>query len=162
MKARSDVELHRERLGDLDGPRMDDASSGAGQLEHLGVGDARQQSRGRHETRIGGVDPPHVREDFASLGLECRRDRDGRRVRSAAPECRDLHLVAHSLEAGHDDDSPGGELALDPFRGEADNARLCVAAVGLDPGLESQQRHRRHAELVERHGDERRRNPLTG
>src|SRR5207253_11054041 len=67
VEARPNMELHRECLGDLHGPWMHDPSTGAGQLEHLGVGDAREQSSGRHEAWSGRIDASNVGEDFTAL-----------------------------------------------------------------------------------------------
>jgi len=112
----------------------------AGQLEHLGVGDVPQQPRVRHESRIGSVDAADVGEDLTGLRFERRRKRYGRRVRATASKRGHFHISSPMpLEAGHDDDPPGGQLALDPPRGQADDARLRMALVGLDAGLKSEE-----------------------
>ena len=91
--------------------------------------------------------------------LQLGRERDGRRVRAAAAERRDLRgvdvagrgrvlqalegLGAHALEAGDDDDLAGGELRADAPGVDARDPRPAVAAVGGDAGLRAREADRR-------------------
>src|SRR5215211_8921221 len=76
-------------------------------------------SRPRHDTRVGGVDAVHVREDFAALSPERRRERHGRRVRPTSSERHDVPEGVDPLEACDD-----GYLSL---------VEQATQAVWLDP-----------------------------
>ncbi len=165
----SSNELRTERAEDLDDDVIDPAELdrphlhhlGAlvRQLEHLLVADDRELAGVRHETRVGGVDALDVRVDLAAIGPQRGSQRDRGRVGAAAAERRSLHQLdrarALALEAGDDDDLPVGHLGPDPDRIDPGDTGLAVGAVGHDPGLGAGQRDGRHAEGVQRHGQER-------
>ena len=162
VKARPHVQLHGVGLRDLDGARVHHAGTGAGELEHFRIGDPSQEPGRWHEAGIGRVDAAHVGEDLAGLRLQGGGQRHGGGVGSTPPKRGHVHLRPHPLEAGHHDDPSVGELALDPRRRQADDARPGVPPVGLDAGLEAEQRHSRDAQLVQRHRHEGGRDALTG
>ena len=120
-----------------------------------------RQPRRWHEAWVGGVDAAHVSEDLAGLRLERGGERDRRRVGAAPTKSGHVHLLADPLEPGHHDHPPAAELAFDPSWRKAHDARPSVPPVGLDAGLEAEQRDRRHAELIQGHRHQWCRDALT-
>ena len=148
--------------GELDRAQHQHLRPGCGHLEHLLVRDRRQLARVRHDARVGGEDAGDVGVDLAG-GAERGRERDGGRVRAAAAERRDLHRVAReALEAGDEHDLALVERVLDPVAPDLADLGLHVRGVGEDAGLRARQRDRLLAEVVDRHRDERARDPLPG
>src|SRR3954452_2864253 len=68
----------------LDGARLQYPRSLRCHLEHLLIGDSTQLAGIGNDTRIGGIDPVHIGEDVATLGLEGGGKRDRRSIRAAA------------------------------------------------------------------------------
>ena len=121
-----------------------------------------QLPRVRHDPRIGGEDAGHVGVDLAG-GAECRGEGDGGCVSAAAAERGHVHRVAREpLEAGDEDDLVLVERVLDAVAADLADLGLHVGAVGEDPGLRAGQRDRLLPEVVDRHRDERARDPLAG
>src|SRR5215204_1724673 len=74
-------------------------------LEHLLVTDVRDASSAGHDPRVGGVNAIDVGIDLAMVGAEGRRQRNRRRVRSAAAKRGHvLRVLRNPLEACDDDD----------------------------------------------------------
>ena len=65
--------------------------------------------------RIRGVDPVHVGEDLALVGLECNRQRHGAGVRAAAADGGDVALVIDALESRDHRHHPGIQVSLRRF-----------------------------------------------
>ena len=63
-----------------------------------------QLARVGDDARVGGVDARHVRVDLAHLGVHRGGERDGRGVRAAAAERRDVLRGRDALEAGDEHD----------------------------------------------------------
>ena len=162
LEGAQDLDDDAVHPAELDGTGLHDLGALVGELEHLLVADQGQLPGGGLETGIGGEDAAHVREDLAAVGMQPRRERDGRRVRASAPERGRLALVAcrlaQPLEAGDDDDLARVELGPDPAWLDAGDPRLAVTAVSGDP----RQRDRRDAECVERHRQQSRALVLSG
>ena len=147
---------------ELDRAQHQDLRAGGRHLEHLLVRDRRQLARVRHDARVGGEHARDVGVDLAG-GAERGRERDRRRVRAAAAERRDLHRVAReALEAGDEDDLVLVEGVPDPVAADLADLGLHVRRIGEDAGLRARQRDRLLAEVVNRHRDERARDPLAG
>src|SRR5580658_1751708 len=97
-------------LGELHRARLHHLGSRGRELQHLVVGDLGQLARVLHHPGVGGVDPVHVGVDLALVGLDRGRYGHGRQVRAAAPQGRYLAVLVDALEAGDDDDLPGGQV----------------------------------------------------
>ena len=109
LETRPHHHLHAELLGKLDRPRVHHAGPEARQFEHLVVGNRAQPPGLRQHPRVGGVDPVHVGVDLAEIGVEHRRERDGRGVGAAAAEGGDVAVLVDPLETGRDHHRPGIE-----------------------------------------------------
>ena len=122
----------------------------------------RELARVRDDPRVGGEDARHVRVDLAGAA-ERGGERDGGGVGAAAAERRDLHRVAReALEAGDEHDLPLLERGADAVAADLADLRLRVRGVGEDPRLRARVGDGLLAEVVDRHRDERARDPLTG
>ena len=76
-----------------------DLRAARGHFEHLLEGDGLEASGVGNDARVGGVDTVDVGVDLAHVGFESRGQRDGRRIRSATAERRDvLGVLRDSLE----------------------------------------------------------------
>ena len=142
-----DIVVARE----LDRPQLEHPRTRGCHLEHLLVADRVQLARVRHDARVGRVDAVDVGVDLAGLRAERRGERDGRRVRAAAAERRDVEVGRDALEAGDEDDPLRVERLVDPARADVDDLRLAVRRVGDDAGLRAGERDRLVAEVVDRH-----------
>ena len=112
VEAGADFEHDAEFLGDFDRPELHHLRARSGELQHLVVGDLLKLPRVGHDARIGGVDAVDVGVDLAEVGLERGGQRDGRQVRTAAAERRDLAAGRLPLKAGDDDDVAGVEQTV--------------------------------------------------
>jgi len=135
----ADLEHDAELLGELDGARLHDLGAEAGQFEHFVVGDLRQLAGSLHDARISGVNAIDVRVDLAEIGLDRRRQRDGRKVGTAAAERGDLPLAGLPLEAGDNHDVATIEQLVDALRRDVLNFGLGVNAIGDDARLRAGQ-----------------------
>ena len=127
---RAGVDAHAVVACQLHRAEHEHLRAGGGHLEHLVVGDDGELARLRHEPRIGGEHPGHVRVDLAGAA-ERGSEGDGGGVGAAAPERRDLHRLAReALEAGDEDDPA---LRRAPCgcgrRGSPGSWRVCEASV---------------------------------
>ena len=147
---------------ELDRPEREHAAARRGHLEHLVVGDARQHPGVRHNPRIRGVDARHVRVDLAGLRAERGRQRDGRRVRAAPAERRDVPRGRDTLKAGDDGDVAGLDRGPEPVGADVEDLRPGVGRVGDDPGLGPREADGRLAPVDDRHAQQRDRRPFTG
>ena len=152
-----DVEI----LAHLDGARLHDAGAEARHLEHLVVRDFFHLARVLHNARIGRIDAVDVREDFAAVSLQRARERDGRRIGTAAAERHGVHLLVSALEACHNDDVALVEFLFDALWLDVDNAALRVDGVRLHAGHRARQRNGLRAERLKRHRQERDRHLLA-
>ena len=118
--------------GELDRADLQHLRAEARHLEHLLEADAREPTRVGDDARIGGVDAVDVGVDQALVGLQRRRDGDGRRVGAAAAERRHVAVRIDALEAGDDDDLARVEIGADARVVDALDARLGVRHVGRD------------------------------
>jgi hypothetical protein len=76
-----------------------------------------------------------VSVDLAGLGPEGGCQGDGRRVRAAAAERRDVVVGRDALETGDEDDLLCVQRLVDAARADVDDLRLAVRRVGDDAGL---------------------------
>ena len=155
VEAGPDLKLHFEFLRELHRARLHHLRAEAGQFQHLVVGNFADLLRVRHQPRVGGVDPVHVRVDLAAVGLQRRGQRDRGQVRAAPAERGDVPVVVLSLETRDDHDVARVEILEDFLRRNVGDLRLGVEAVGDDPRLRAGQRDGGDAERVQRHGGER-------
>src|SRR5690606_37983850 len=95
-----------------------------------------------------------------AVGTQGGREGDGRGVRAAAAQGRDLALVADALESSDDDDLAGGELVLDAKGADLDDACAPVSVRGDDARLRAGQADRGMAEALNRHRQDRHGLPL--
>ena len=152
-----------EGAGVLDAPQHEDLGADGGHLEHLLEGDVVELLRVRHDPGVGGVDAVDVGVDLADIGLERRGERDGGGVRPTASQGGDvLGLPVHTLEAGDEADLALVEGLADPARGDVDDAGVAVPLRGDDAGLGAGEGLRLGTEGVDRHGDQRIGDALTG
>ena len=147
-----DVYLDAVEGPELDGARVHHLRPAPRHLGHLLDEITRYPPRLAHYAGIGGVDAVHVGVDLAPLRLYRRRERHGRRVRSAAPERDDVAQGVHPLETGDDDDLPVALGARGSARAviSRDHTRP-VPARYRHPGLRTRERDRRDAPIVQRH-----------
>src|SRR4029077_7759888 len=126
------AELHRAHLHHFGAERSE--------LQHFLERDLVEPPRPRHHARIGGVDAINVRVDVAAVGADRGRDRDSRRIRTAAAERGDaLRLLVQALEAGDDRDLLALFEALDQFGAvDVDDARGGMRVRGQDRQLPAQ------------------------
>ena len=147
----------------LDRAQLQDARARGGHLEHLLEGDHVELARVRHDARIGAEDARNVGVDFAHLRADGRRERDGGRVRAAAPERGDVAGVGRdALKAGDEHDPILVERGEDAIGAHVNDARAGVRRVGDDPRLRAGQRDRAVAEVVDGHRAQRAGDALAG
>ena len=70
-------------------------------------------------------------------------------------------LGRHTLEPGDDRDPARVERLADAVGPDLEDLGLAVIGVGDDPGLRTRERHRRHAERLDRHAEQRHRDALA-
>ena len=141
---------HREIFGKFDRANFQDLRADARQLDHLVVGNPRQLSRLRTNSRISRKYTFDIGVNFARRGVEKSRQRHRAGVRAAASESGDIVIFVDALKAGDDDDIALVQRLHDLGRIDAQDARLAVSVVGLDTHLMAQVRARRLTELLER------------
>jgi hypothetical protein len=122
-------------LGEHHGADLQHLGAGAGQLEHLVVGDARQFSRVRADAGVGGKNPFDIRVDLAGGGIEKRRQRHRAGVRAAAPQSRNVVVLIDALEPRHHDDLALVQSFDNLLRVDVSDMRLAIGVVSLDPDL---------------------------
>ncbi len=157
----ADVELDPVVASVLDGAQHQHACSGGGQLEHLLVRDRVELANARDDPRVGGEDALDVGIDLAHVCVERGCERDGRGIGAAAAERRHVAVGGDALEAGDDRDLASLERLVHAAAPHLDDARLAVARIGHDARLRPGERHGVAAEVVDRHRDERDRDPLA-
>ena len=116
-----------------------------------------------HDARVGGEHAVDVGVDLADVRLEGRRERDRRGVRAAAPERR--HVVGRRVDALEPGDDGHGALRdrlPDAAGRHVDDAGLAVGLVGEHARLLARERLGVDAQVVDRHGQQRHRDPLAG
>ena len=91
-------------LGKLHRANFQDLRSDARQLDHLVVGNPRQLSRLRTNSRISRKYTFDIGVNFACRGVEKSRQRHRAGVRAAASESGNIVIFVHALKAGDDDD----------------------------------------------------------
>ncbi len=158
---RTHLHRHCKAPRNLDTTRVQNLGALGRELEHFVVGDGVERAGARDATRIGAAHPFDVGVDLAALRTERRRQRHGGGVGAAAPQRRDLALGADTLEAGDDDDAPLTQGLLDACGAHLEDACIGVMRVGDDAALRAGVRNRSVTELVQRHRQERHRNPLA-
>ena len=89
----------------------------------------------RLDARVGGVDAVDVGVDVAAIGLDRRGHRDGRGVRTAAPERGDAVVGRDALEAGEHRHLALGEAPDDLGGVDLLDAGGAMGAVGADRHL---------------------------
>ena len=151
----ADFKDHSEFFGKFNRTALHHLRAEARQFEHFVVGNFRQLLRGRHDARIGGINAVHVRVNLAEVGLERRCQRDGRQIRTAAAQRRDLAFRRLALETGDDDNVALFQKLVNFLWRDVVNFGLGVDHVGDDARLRAGERHRRHVQGVQRNGRER-------
>ena len=160
---RPHVHLDAEPAGVLHAPQVQHLGAGRRHLEHLLGGDAVDAASGGHDPRVGGEHAVDVGVDLADVRAERGGERDRGGVRGAAAQRRDvLRALAHALEAGDDRDVALGERRRDPAGRDVDDAGVAVLLGGEDARLAARERPRLDAEVVRRHREQCRADPLTG
>jgi hypothetical protein len=133
------------------------------ELEHLLGGDPVQLARCWNDPRVGREDTVDVGVDLADARPQRGSERDGGRVRPAAPERGDLlGFLADTLEAGDDDDVPLAEGLGDPAGRDVDDLGPAVLGVGDDTGLRAGEGAHAVSLVGDGHRQQRHRNPLSG
>ena len=145
-----DLVLHRQ--GDRAG--LEDLGAQRGHLEHLLVGDAVQLARLGDNSGVGGVYPFDIGKNITAMRAERRRQRHRREIRSAAAERGHPALRRDALEARHDDDLPLVEAGAQLLGAERADARPAMARVGAERRLPAEDRARRHADRLQRQGQQ--------
>ena len=133
-----------------------------GEFQHLLATDLRQFAGVGNDARVRRVDAVDVGVDLAALRLEGGGERDGGRVRAAAPKRRDVAVLRDALKARDDDDAPRVEHAADGGGVERDDGRAPVRRVGANARLRAAHADRLLAEVAERHRHQRARDDLAG
>ena len=160
---RADVDRDAVPAAVLDAAQMQDLGAAGRELEHLLVRDGVQAPGVRHDARVGGEHTVDVGVDLADVGVERGGERDRRGVRAAPAERRDvLRVRADALEAGDDRDVARGDRVLDAAGRDVHDPRLAVHRRGQHAGLRAGERLGLVAEGVDRHGEQRHRDALTG
>ena len=163
VERRADVDLHAVVASVLDRAQRQDAGAAAARSSISSYETCLSLRASGDDPRIGAVDAVDVGVDLADVGVERGRERDGGRVGAAAAERRD---VASSVETPWKPATiailPAVERLVDAAAAHLDDPGPAVARVGDDPGLRARERDRLVAEVVDRHRDERHRDPLAG
>ena len=146
----------------LDAAQLQHARAGGGHLEHLVEGDDVELAGVGHDARVGAEHAGDVGVDLALVGADGGRERDGGGVRAAAAERRDVLGGAHALESGDQHNGVLVERRADAIGADFEDAGLRVARICDDARLRSRQRDRSMTEIVDGHGTQRTRNPLSG
>ena len=161
VERRADVDRHAVVASVLDRAQHQDARAVRRQVEHLLVRHLRELARLRDDPRVGAVDAVDVGVDLAHVRLERGRERDRGRVGAAAAERRDVARRSRRPGSRRRSRSARVERLVDAAAAHLDDARPAVARVGDDPRLRSGERDRLAAEVVDRHREERDRDPLA-
>ena len=103
--------------------------------EHIGVVDALEPQRPGHKPGVGSIYSVDIGVDLAAIGVQCRRELDGSRVRAAAAESRCVAVFSEALKTRNDDDASGAELTQYASGVDIRYARLPVNAVRAYPRL---------------------------
>ena len=91
-------------------------------------------------------------------GRQC----NGGGIAAAAAQRGNIIGTVQPLKACHNDNAVAGQLTLDTLGVQTLDARLGVGAVGVEAGLPTGQADGRDAQLLQRHGQQRDRDLLTG
>ena len=161
-KRRTDMHRHAVFFRKLDRADLQNLRAGAGELDHLIIGNLAQLARLRTDARIGGKDAFDIGVNLTSLGVEKRRQRHRAGVRAAPPQGRDVVIFIDPLETGDDDDFAGAQGLDDLGRVDAQDARLAVGVIGLDAHLMAQIGTGRLAGLFDRQTQQRDGHLLAG
>jgi hypothetical protein len=148
--------------GELHGAQHQDTTAGGRDLEHLLEGDPVDPVGRGHHPRVGGEHPGHVGVDLAGVGVQHGGQRHGGGVRAAPAERGDLAVDRHALEAGHHRDPTGRQGLAQAVRLDLEDLGPGVVVVGDDADLAAGERGRVHAQLGQRHAQERHGDPLPG
>ena len=132
------------------------------QLQHFVIGDSVQLTRIRHDTRVSGINAVHIRIDLAQVRAQHRRNRNRSRIRTAAAEGSHVAHLVDALKACHDADLSIIQLSAQALCRHALDPRIRIVAVGFQADLPAGQRNHGKAELLDRHGEQRHGNHLTG
>ena len=112
--------------------------------------------------RIGGEHPVDVRVNLANVGTERHRQRHRCGVRPTATQrCDVLGVLRHALEARDDRDVALVERLADPARRDVDDLRPAVLGVGDHTSLAAGEGSSLHAEVRDRHREQRHRDALA-
>ena len=156
------MDLHSVQRPEFHGPRVHHFCPAPGHLRHLLRGDERYAPGFGDYARVGRVDAVHVRVDLTPLRPERRRERDGGRVRAAAPERHNVAHGVHALKPGDDDDVFFIEETADAFGSYLRDHTGAVSARDPKPRLRTCKRDRCQPPVVERHRQESHRLLLAG
>ena len=129
---------------------MQHARSAAGQQKHIIIGDAAVFHGIGMQTRVAVIDAVDIRINAAEIGVQEGRQRDRRRIGTAAAERRNIPGGVHALKARCQHDAPGPQLPLDAVAAQAQHPGAAVAAVRLQAHLPAAQAHGRDAEARQR------------
>ncbi len=121
--------------GELHRPGLQDLGAQAGHLQHFFRGDPVQTPGLRDDARVGGIDPIDVGIDTAFVRTQGRRHGHRSRVRSAAPQGRNIVFLVDALKAGHHYHPAGREIAFDPGVVDVQDASTAVDVIGTDTHL---------------------------
>ncbi len=121
-------------------PYLQDFRPQACHFQHLIIGDFLQFSCLFVYVGIGGVDPIHVREDFAHIRFEGCRHGHCCCVWSAAAQRRDIPVIIDSLKTRDDNNLTGLYLFQDFIGIHMGNPSLAICTIGLDWNLMPQVR----------------------
>ena len=141
-------------LGQLHAAVVEDLGPLAGKLQHLVIGDLAELAGGGHDAGVRGVDPVHICEDLAEVGVEGRRQGHGAGIGAAPAQGGDIAAPVHALEARDEDDAVLVQLGAEPLRVDAADAGVRVDGGGLDAHLEGVEGHAAKAPLLQGHGAE--------
>ena len=105
-------------------------------LEHFLEAHLRQAARLRNHARVGRVDAIDVGQDLAFVGLQHDRERDGRRIGTAAPDRRDVPVRRAALETCDDGHDAVREILAELVAVDALDARAACGPGRLDRKLQ--------------------------
>ncbi len=112
LEGGEDLERHVVAHCEPDRAGLQDLGADRCELEHFLVGDGLELPRARDDARVGGEDALDVGVNIASVGLDRDREGDGRGVRAAATERREIPFRGDALEAGDHRDSALARIRL--------------------------------------------------